>query len=82
MKRQTKELWTGTISYTAAAPIGGAMLRTNDQDEAADIIATIANSAFKQALRAVLVDAYQVSETNLWDDIEICMTLTIKPQTR
>lgn len=82
MKKQTKQLWTGTISYTAADPIGGAMLRGNVQENAPDIIGVVAKHAFVRSLRAVMKEVKKVTATQLWDDIEIIVTLTIKPQTK
>ena len=82
MKKQTKQLWTGSISYTAADPIGGAMLRGNVQEDAPDIIDIMARHAFIRSLRAVMKEVKKVSASQLWDDIEIIVTLTIKPQTK
>ena len=82
MKKQTKQLWTGSISYTAADPIGGAMLRGNSQEDAPDIIGVVAKYAFMRSLRAVMKEVKKVTATQLWDDIEIIVTLTIKPQTK
>ena len=82
MKKQTKQLWAGTISYTAADPIGGAMLRGNVQENAPDIIGVVAKHAFVRSLRAVMKEVKKVTATQLWDDLEIIVTLTIKPQTK
>lgn len=82
MKKQTKQLWTGTISYTAADPIGGAMLRGNVQEDAPDIIGIMAKHAFMRSLRAVMKEVKKVTATQLWDDAAITVTLTIKPQTK
>ena len=82
MKKQTKQLWTGSISYTAADPIGGAMLRGNVQENAPDIIGIVAKHAFMRSLRAVMKEVKKVTATQLWDDAKITISITIQPQTK
>ena len=82
MKKQHKPLWTGSISYTAVDPIGGAMLRTNEQEKAATNIAIAINGAFFQAIRAVMKEVKKVSASQLWDDTKITLSITIQPQAK
>ena len=82
MKKQTKQLWAGTISYTAADPIGGAMLRGNVQENAPDIIGVVAKHAFIRSLRAVMKEVKKVSASQLWDDTKITLSITIQPQAK
>ena len=80
MKEQTKKIWDGTIKSTIEQSLGGAFLRTSKQEFAKSIVEMYITSATKLALVAALKEAKQVTENNLWSDIDIKVTIEIAPQ--